>query len=76
MIDFKIGDLVIRKWGGTPFKVHIIEEDAYVGTVLFDVYLNKIKAEDCMLESVYNSPLYKSLQEGKDKKPRKGYTRW
>jgi hypothetical protein len=74
MSDFKVGDEVVRKWGGAPFKVHIVEEEAYIGTILFDVYLNKVKAEDCILWSVYNSPLYKSLQEGKDK-PRRGYRR-
>lgn len=67
MPDFKVGDLVIRKWGGSPFKVHIVEEAAYVGIVLFDVHLNKVRAEDCMFYAVYNSPLFQAMEEGKKK---------
>lgn len=67
MTEFKIGDEVIRKWGGKPFKVHLIDEDAYVGTVIFDVYLNKVRASDCMLFSIWNSPLYQAMKEGNSK---------
>lgn len=72
MTQFKPGDIVIKKSGGQPFKVHISHIDGeYVNSVvgvrefevLFDVYLNKVRAENCMLLEVYNSPLMRALSE-------------
>jgi hypothetical protein len=67
---YKVGDKVVRKWGGEPFLVHIMYEDQWDGTILMDLYLNKVRASDCLLWDVYNSPLYKAMEEGKS--PRRG----
>jgi hypothetical protein len=64
---YKTGDRVVRKRGGTPFVVHISEDMAYVGEVVFDLYLNRENARDVEFEAVWNSPLSKAMREGKSK---------
>lgn len=60
---FKVGDLVVRKTGGTPFKVHIVDEEAYGSIALYDVHLNKCYEHRCEFWAIYNSPLYHAMDE-------------
>jgi hypothetical protein len=71
-VSFKPGDKVVRKTGGAPFIVHIVT-DIYnppdKGSrptnepSVLDVHLNWVKQKDCVHWDIYNSPLYKAMQE-------------
>lgn len=70
---YKAGDIVIRRNGGQPFKVHMYSDFfATSGIVprgiinepgVCDVHLNWVRASEVILLDVYNSPLFSAMKE-------------